>query len=73
MFGSRKLLVTAAVLAVALSGCSMTLGVQGAADDGSETFTGTATGYMDGSGTLQIHSDKGRSCVGDCVYINTRQ
>jgi hypothetical protein len=40
--------------ALALCGCSMTLPVAGQSSDGRETFTGKATGYADGSGSLSI-------------------
>jgi hypothetical protein len=58
--------------ALALSGCSMTLPVQGQSTDGLETFTGNATGYADGSGTLSIASNKGLSCSGNFVYVTGR-
>lgn len=68
----RKASSIAAVALLALAGCSMTLGVQGALSDGGETFTGSATGYLDGGGNLEIHS-KGRNCSGTFVYVNGRQ
>lgn len=64
---------TAISLAFMCAACSMTLAVRGGMDDGDESFTGSATGYMDGSGKLEIHSTKGLSCAGDFVYINSRQ
>lgn len=65
------LLACAALLA--LTACSMTLGVKGQLADGSETFTGTATGGSSGSGTLELVSNKGRRCTGDFVYITKRE
>ncbi|MBX3502825.1 MAG: hypothetical protein KF889_25550 [Alphaproteobacteria bacterium] len=59
--------------AAALSACSMTLDVRGRMSDSDETFTGKATGYMDGGGTLTIYSSKGAQCSGDFVYVNRRQ
>ncbi|TPJ34435.1 hypothetical protein [Mesorhizobium sp. B2-8-3] len=56
-----------------LGGCAMTLPVRGQAGDGSETFTGSATGYADGAGNLTIKSNKGRSCKGDFVYVTNRE
>lgn len=73
MLRGSKLLVAAVAIAICLGGCSVTSGVQGASDDGHETFTGSATGYMDGSGVLQIHTSEGRTCTGNFVYINGRQ
>lgn len=55
-----------------LGACSMTLPVRGGVEDGSETFTGSATGYMDGGGTLTLASNKGRSCTGRFVYVTRR-
>lgn len=64
----------AAVSALSLlTACSMTLPVKGQANDGSERFTGSATGYADGAGTLEITSSRGRKCTGTFVYVNGRQ
>jgi hypothetical protein len=38
-------------------------------EDGSETFTGSMTGYMDGTGTMSIVSNKGLSCTGNWSFI----
>ena len=65
--------IFAAVATLALGGCSLTLPVQGQMTDGSDRFTGTATGYLDGSGDLQIVADSGTTCTGDFVYVNDRQ
>lgn len=65
------LLITLAV--GMLQGCSMTLPVKGQIQNSFETFTGTATGYMDGGGDLKIISSKGAICEGNFVYINSRQ
>jgi hypothetical protein len=56
-----------------LSGCAMTLPVMGQSSDGSEVFTGSATGYADGAGTLDIKSSRGRTCSGNFVYVTSRQ
>lgn len=61
-----------AAMVFALSACSMTLPVQGTMEDGSEAFTGSATGYVDGGGTLQITSNKGLACSGRFVYETLR-
>jgi hypothetical protein len=62
-----------AVMGALVAGCSMTLPVRGTSEGGEETFSGSATGYMDGSGTLEILSSKGASCAGDFVYVTSRQ
>jgi len=51
----------------------MTLPVHGQIQNSNETFNGTATGYMDGSGNLKITSTKGSTCNGDFVYVTSRQ
>lgn len=68
-----RLAVGAMVILGALSGCSMTLPVTGSMEDGSETFTGSATGYMDGGGNLTITSNKGQTCSGTFVYVTRRE
>ncbi len=50
----------------------MTLSVLGKSEDGSEAFSGTATGSADGAGTIAIESNKGRSCSGRFVYTTPR-
>lgn len=62
----------ATIIIIGLAACSMTLPVKGAMEDGGETFTGSATGYMDGGGTLQIASNKGLTCSGQFVYETRR-
>ena len=52
----------------ALSGCSMTLPVQGVSTNDSELFTGTATGYLSGKGDLNFTSNMGRTCTGTFKY-----
>ena len=55
-----------------LTGCTMTLPVHGLVQNSDETFSGTATGGMDGSGTLTIVSNKGATCKGNFVYVTRR-
>ena len=59
-------------LTAALAGCSMTLPVRGLVDGG-ETMTGTATGQVNGGGTLEITTSKGATCSGNFVYVTRRQ
>jgi len=61
------------IVLLTLSACSLTLPVKGQLEDGKEIFTGTATGYMSGSGDLKIVSNKGTVCSGNFVYVNRRQ
>ena len=55
-----------------LGGCTMTLPVSGIVQNSDETFTGIATGGMDGAGTLSIVSNKGPTCEGNFVYVTSR-
>jgi hypothetical protein len=58
--------------AVFLSGCSLTLPVRGVVQGTRETFSGTATGEMDGGGTLSLTSSTGATCTGKFVYVSPR-
>lgn len=62
-----------ACTAAALSACSATLPVRGDIGATKEAFTGTATGYMDGSGTMLLDSSLGAKCAGNFVYTNSRE
>ncbi len=66
----NALIVLAFILTI--SGCSITLPVTGQIQNSNETFTGTATGYLDGGGDLTIFSNKGSSCTGNFVYVSRR-
>ena len=68
-----KLVLTLAALAIGLSACSLTLPVRGQIQNSDETFTGSATGYLGGSGNLTITSNKGTVCSGDFVYVTRRE
>ena len=68
---SRLVLFSAASLL--LTACSLTLPVQGVVQGSRETFTGTATGGVDGSGTLTITSNTGVTCKGNFVYLSDRE
>ncbi len=62
-----------AVTAVALTGCSLTLPVTGSVQSTGESFSGTATGRMDGAGELTITSNRGAVCKGRFVYVSSRE
>ena len=69
-----KLLIILSLLPLLfLTSCQITLPVQGSYADGTETFTGTATGYMDGHGTITLTASNGLTVRGDFVYITGRQ
>lgn len=59
-------------LCAALAGCSLTLPVTGRVQNSDETFEGTATGGMNGSGRLTIRSSRGPTCAGNFVYVTNR-
>lgn len=69
----KRTFITSPILVLLLTACSMTLPVKGQVQNSKETFFGSATGYMDGSGKLTITSNKGVKCDGDFVYITERQ
>lgn len=60
------------LVSIFLSGCSMTLPVRGQIQNSAETFSGTATGYMDGGGNMKLVSSKGAVCTGNFVYVSRR-
>lgn len=69
-----KLKSTISLIAtLTLSACSLTLPVKGTVQNSDETFTGTATGYLDRSGILKVVTSKGAVCEGDFVYVTNRQ
>lgn len=51
----------------------MTLPVKGRFESGAVTFTGTATGYLDGSGTISLVASNGLTVKGDFIYVTNRQ
>ncbi|MBB4171592.1 hypothetical protein [Rhizobium sp. BK538] len=67
-----KRLISSAIFITLLSGCAMTLPLKGQTESGDETFTGKATGYVDGGGTLELASSKGLKCTGNFVYVTRR-
>lgn len=67
----RGVLLTCAI--TTLSACSTTLPVRGDIGTTKETFTGSATGYMDGSGTMTLDSSRGQRCAGNFVYTDGRE
>jgi hypothetical protein len=60
-------LALAAVLGLLITGCARSLPLQGQIDK--EAFSGSATGYLDQSGTLAIRGDKGTTCIGTFAYV----
>lgn len=60
-------------LLLSVTGCSITLPVKGLVQKSGETFTGTATGYLDGAGDLMIVSNRGTTCNGNFVYVTRRK
>jgi len=51
----------------------MTLPVKGRFENGAVTFTGTATGYLDGSGVLRLTASNGLTVEGSFVYVSSRE
>lgn len=68
---SRPCLLLAALAVV--GGCTMTRAVTGQIQNSSETFTGSATGGIDGSGDLAVTTTSGAVCTGTFVYVTERR
>ncbi len=62
-----------ALSSLALGGCGLTLPVKGQVTGSSEVFTGSATGYADGAGSMKITSNRGATCSGPFVYETRRK
>lgn len=60
-------LVLLLLAAAALAGCA-SVSVFGLVGDEADLYTGTATGYLDRSGTIELKSAKGNRCSGDFAY-----
>ena len=65
--------IAIAGMLVFASACSMTLPVTGSVQSTGETFSGTATGRLDGAGELTITSNRGAVCTGRFVYVTSRE
>jgi hypothetical protein len=69
---SRRAIVVVISLML-LSACSMTLPVKGRFESGDVTFSGSATGHLDGSGTITLSASNGLTVKGDFVYVTARE
>ncbi|MGQ0583994.1 MAG: hypothetical protein ACT4O6_18810 [Reyranella sp.] len=60
----------APVLAIALAtaGCSATAPVYGIVGNEDDLYTGSATGYMSRTGTIELENTQGNRCSGDFAY-----
>jgi hypothetical protein len=56
-----------------LTGCAMTLPVNGMVEGSGEHFVGQATGHLDGAGELTMKTERGTTCTGRFVYVNPRE
>lgn len=63
-----RLLATLAVALLAAA-CSVTAAVYGIVGDDGEVYTGTATGGMDGRGSMNLSNSRGTSCIGTFRYV----
>ncbi len=63
---SHRLLLLVAT--AALAGCSVTADVYGIVGDAGDLYTGTATGYANRTGTIELKNTKGNRCSGDFAY-----
>lgn len=60
-------LVLLFLIAASLAGCASAT-VYGVVGDPDDLYTGTATGYVDRSGTIELTNAKGNRCSGDFAY-----
>lgn len=66
----RHFFIVLVVLAtLATAGC-VSVSVFGVVGDESELYIGTATGYANKTGTIELKNDKGNRCTGDFVYTS---
>jgi len=54
--------------ATVVTGCSVTADVYGIVGDQDDLYTGTATGYVSRTGTIELKNAKGNRCSGDFAY-----
>jgi S1-C subfamily serine protease len=54
-----------------VSGCGVTVGVIGKAGQDEKLYRGTATGYISGTGTIEIANPTGHKCVGEFRYMTS--
>lgn len=64
-----KLLLVCGLIGFSMAGCSFSRPVVGSMEDGSETFTGEATGNSTDAGALRVVSNKGLTCQGNWSYM----
>ena len=57
--------------ALALAGCSATAPAYGIVGDEDDLYTGTATGYADRTGKIELKNTNGNRCTGDFVRGDT--
>ena len=58
--------------AVLIGGCSVSAGVIGMVGSEGKTYRGTATGYMDRTGTIDMANSDGSKCVGEFRYTGAK-
>jgi hypothetical protein len=71
-FDHYKASVFGVLLPAILIGCSKTAPVHGSVQNGTETFIGTATGYLDGAGDLTVTTSTGVTCTGTFTFATGR-
>ena len=69
----RIKLIPVLTIVLLLTACSVTLPVSGRFESGAVTFTGTATGHMDGSGTMELAASNGLKVSGYFIYVTRRE
>ncbi len=64
--------VTIALVLLSLAGCSISADAIGRVGKEATEFRGHATGYMDGTGTIDMVSADGTKCLGEFRYTGTK-
>lgn len=61
-------LLAAVAIALATAGCSATATVYGIVGNEDDLYTGSATGYISRTGTIELTNTQGNRCSGDFAY-----
>jgi len=67
-----KRIILCLVAVGGLAGCSVRADVTGLVGYDGELYTGTATGYLDRTGTIDLHTETGARCVGQYGYTGAK-
>lgn len=66
--GCLPRLAAVLLIALAIAGCSVTSTVYGVVGSEDDLYTGSATGYMSRTGTIELTNTQGNRCSGNFAY-----